>query len=279
MQNFTFGDAFKGEEHSAFKWRGGKYGALLIHGFPGTPMEMQSVARTLHEAGWTVHAPLLPGFGAEIDRLAEVGVEDWLACVREGLVALRQECERVVVVGLSMGGALSVVVSADIAPDGLVLLAPFWKLEHMLWRALPVLRYVIPQFKPFKLFKPDFSDAETRAGIRKFMPDVDLDDVKVREGILNFSVPTGIVDQVRQVGEMAHRQAGRVNVPTLIVQGTADELVLPAITRQFMGRLGHGVRYVEVDGAHDLTNDMGKHWVDVEKALLDFVRRGGAITS
>jgi carboxylesterase len=267
----SFGEAFQGEEHQGIKWRGGKYGALLIHGFPGTPAEMHPVARLLHEAGWTVHAPLLPGFGQEIDSLPDKRMGEWVTCVRDSLAQLKQTCEFVIIVGLSMGGALAVNANAENEVDGLVLLAPFWRIEHVLWRALPVLRYALPRFKPFKLFKPDFNDPETRAGILNFMPHVDLDDPEVQAGIMDFEIPISMIDQVRQVGQRGYHHAPQIHTSTLVIQGTQDELVHPQTTRQLIQRLAGQVQYVEVDAGHDLTNDNNAVWHDIEHTIMDFI--------
>ena len=58
--------AYQGPEHEPFFWEAGEPAALLVHGFPGTPAEMRPLGEVLHEAGWTVHGVLLPGFGPQI---------------------------------------------------------------------------------------------------------------------------------------------------------------------------------------------------------------------
>ena len=62
---------FQGDEHQPFHWNGGQPAALLVHGFPGTPAEMRPLGTALHQAGWTVYGPLLPGFGPDIVTLFE----------------------------------------------------------------------------------------------------------------------------------------------------------------------------------------------------------------
>ncbi len=74
---------FAGPEHAAFELvpepdetRGG---ALLLHGFGGTPAEMRPLAQAEVQRGLFAHASLLPGFGADIHQLAGVSADDWLA--------------------------------------------------------------------------------------------------------------------------------------------------------------------------------------------------------
>lgn len=266
------GDAFKGDEHRTFTWKGGRDAALLIHGFPGTPAEIHPAAMCLHELGWTVHGVLLPGFGPEIDTLGERRYEDWLGAIREGLSQLAREHERLLLVGYSMGGALALELAAKMPTAGIVLFAPFWQIENTLWHALPVLKIVLPRFKPFRIWKPDFNDPGTRDGITTFMPGVDLDDPNIRRDILEFSIPMHMIDQIRIAGQRGYAAAPKVKQPALVIQGVQDDLVQPHLTRQLVARLGGKVRYCEVEADHEVLNPVGAHWPGVNALLRDFVQ-------
>lgn len=86
---------------------GGPNGALVLHGFTGNPASMRGVAKALAEAGFTVDLPLLPGHGTTVDDMISTGWPDWSAHAERRYQALAARCEKVVVVGLSMGGALT----------------------------------------------------------------------------------------------------------------------------------------------------------------------------
>jgi carboxylesterase len=248
-----FENAFRDEIHRPFLWEGDGRGAvLLVHGFPGTPSEVRAPAEYFHAAGWTVHAPLLPGFGSEINSLAQKTADDWQRAVKAAYKTLHQNHKTVLLLGNSMGGALCLQLAAECQPDALILTAPFWKIEHVLWWALPVLKLVIPRFKPFRLFKPDFASTEVRRGIQNFLPDANLDDPKMRTAILDFEIPVTMLDQIRVVGERGQQAAPRITCPTLVIQGKSDELVLPAVTRRLIQRIGATVDYTEIAGTHEL---------------------------
>jgi carboxylesterase len=262
-------NAFQGEEHRPFLLKGGQPAALLIHGFPGTPAEMRPLAEALHQAGWTAQGLLLPGFGADIATMGRRRSTDWMVAVQTALAALRREHAPVLLIGNSMGGALALTVAEKTAPDALVLLNPFWQIDHVLWRFLPVLKHVFPQFKPFSLSKPNFDDPETRKSMRNFMPDADLDDPAVRQMIIDLQVPTGVFDQIRQVGESAHRAAPVVDCPALVMQGSEDQLVQPRHTRQLAARLKRAV-YQEVTAEHNLLNPGHASWRAVRDRVVAF---------
>lgn len=82
-------------------------GVLVIHGFTGNPHALRGLATTFHEAGYTVELPLLPGHGTSAQDLAGTTWHDWSAAVEAVYQSLASRVGRVVVAGLSMGGALT----------------------------------------------------------------------------------------------------------------------------------------------------------------------------
>jgi carboxylesterase len=69
---------------------------------------MRGLALALAGAGLTVELPLLPGHGTAIADMVPTRWEDWSAAADAAYLELAARCESVVVVGLSMGGTLSV---------------------------------------------------------------------------------------------------------------------------------------------------------------------------
>jgi carboxylesterase len=94
-------------------FEGGSVGALVLHGFTGNPGSMRALAERLADAGFTVDLPLLPGHGTTVEDMIPTGWTDWLAHAEARYAALAQRCEQVVVVGLSMGGALTAWLGSE----------------------------------------------------------------------------------------------------------------------------------------------------------------------
>jgi carboxylesterase len=86
---------------------GDQRGALVLHGFTGNPQSMRGLASALAAAGLTVELPLLPGHGTDVADLVPTGWDDWSAAAEAAYGELAARCSSVVVVGLSMGGTLS----------------------------------------------------------------------------------------------------------------------------------------------------------------------------
>ncbi len=91
-----------------FSAPGGPPGALVLHGFTGSPQSMRGLAQALAGAGFAVELPRLPGHGTSVDDMATTTWDDWSGAAEAAYKDLAARCERVVVVGLSMGGTLTV---------------------------------------------------------------------------------------------------------------------------------------------------------------------------
>jgi carboxylesterase len=104
---------------------GGSDGALVLHGFTGNPFSVRGIAEQLVVAGVSVELPLLPGHGTSIEDLVPTRWSDWSAAVDAVYLDLAARCDRVVVVGHSMGGTLACWL-AEAHPEisGLVLVNP-----------------------------------------------------------------------------------------------------------------------------------------------------------
>ena len=261
---------FQAPEHLPFSLPGGPRAALLVHGFPGTPAEMIPLGKALHNQGWTVKGILLPGFGEQIHTLFDQTNTAWVDAVRQELDRLKQIYPITLLGGFSLGAAIAAQAAAINPPDGLALMAPFWKLGSPLWKILPGLSLLFPSIRPFRLVKIDFSDPEIRRGMGEFMPELDLDDPAVKQGIQDFTLPTKIFLEIRRTGLKAWQSAPALQMPVLVLQGTRDETVKPTFTRQWVTRLPSQLSYHELPAAHDLPDPRQPAWPQVEAAVLRF---------
>jgi carboxylesterase len=279
--------AFENPAHQPFFLDGGSAAALLVHGFPGTPAEMRPLAETLHEQGWTVKGILLPGFGSRFTEILERGYTDWLEAVGQALQVLKQKYSPVLLIGYSLGGALSLAAAPRCQPDGLVLLSPFWRLGTPLQRSIgAVLRPFLPRyFRPLQ--KADLHDPKLQQSLHDFFPDVDLHDPEFESWLRDLQVPISLIDQIMKTGKQGFRSARSVGTPTMVVQGAEDELVRPQNTQKLVERLAARdrkagsraavlpdgiIRYLEIPGGHNIIGRDEPGWDRLEQALIEFSR-------
>ena len=108
-----------------FSAAGGTQGALVLHGFTGNPFSIRGVASAIADSGLTVEAPLLPGHGTSVADIVETRWPDWSSAAESAYLELAARCEKVAVIGLSMGGTLACWIG-ERHPEvaGLVLINP-----------------------------------------------------------------------------------------------------------------------------------------------------------
>jgi carboxylesterase len=128
-----------------FHHDGSDVGVLLCHGFTGTPQSLRPWGEYLADRGYSVRIPLLPGHGTTWQEMNQTRWEDWYAAVDTAFRELHEASERVVVCGLSMGGALALQLAQGHGPriSGLVLVNPAVKFEDPRTLLLPVLKHVV----------------------------------------------------------------------------------------------------------------------------------------
>lgn len=91
-------------------------GLLLVHGFRSSPASLRPLGEELAARGFCVDVPRLPGHGTEFRHMLPTRYDDWRAHVAASARSLAARVERLVLVGLSMGGTLAL----DVASSGAV---------------------------------------------------------------------------------------------------------------------------------------------------------------
>lgn len=117
---------------------GRRTGLLIIHGTFGSPHEYDEVCQRLHAEGIVTRCVTLPGHGdSPSTSLAKVSAYDMLAECQVAYDDLACNCDHVVLLGHSLGGALSLLVAAhrslnhDRKLRGVIALAAPY--EHGIW--------------------------------------------------------------------------------------------------------------------------------------------------
>ena len=128
---------------------GGSVGCLLTHGFTATPQEMRELGMHLASRDYSVLGVRLFGHGTRLEDLARSRWPDWLASVEDGYHLLQGHCDRVVVIGLSTGGCLSLIMTSELPVAGIVTLSTPYQLPPIrflkqLYPILPALGSFLP---------------------------------------------------------------------------------------------------------------------------------------
>lgn len=192
-----------------FFFKGGATGCLLIHGFTAVPAEMRWLGEYLARQGHTVLGLRQTGHGTTPEDLQHATWRHWLGSGADALHILRDQCERVFVMGLSMGGMTALNLAKLFPVDGIVTMSTpvtqkaDWRLNYV---------DVIAPVMPYQKKKPAPPE---RAALRA--PD-------------HYSYPVWPVRAVKQFADYV--TATRANLPTitapiLITHSRIDTFILP----------------------------------------------------
>jgi carboxylesterase len=242
---------------------GNETGLLLIHGFMGLPGEMRPLGDYLAERGYTVSGMLVARHGQHPEKLYGVRWREWYASAEAAYDELRGRCDRVVVIGFSMGGLLALHLATQKPIAGVVTLAGALQLAGG-WplRTLPVARYVMPWFYPMQ--HANFNDPRIRSDLAEKMGEMNWDDpAVVAELRRSIRIPTNAIHELVKLGSRVRRELPRITTPALVLQGRRDQTVVPTSAEIIYEKLGSSDKQLLwFDRSdHQLPNDVERHAV------------------
>ena len=187
---------------------GDSVGILAIHGFTGSPKSMKPWGRALANEGWTVRVPRLPGHGTRWQEMNLTRWQDWYAEAERNYRELRDSCERVFVMGLSMGGTLTLRLAEQHGDDisGIVLVNASVQTERKD-------RYLLPIMSRFVGGFPGISNDIAKPG--------------VDEGAYD-KTPLKAAHSLTDLWAVTKADIARVTQPVLLFRSKADHVVEPS---------------------------------------------------
>jgi carboxylesterase len=204
---------------SPFFLEGGPVGVLLIHGFTGSPPEMRLLGDYLHQYGFTISGPCLPGHGTSVEDLNQRKWNEWANHVDRALVDLQARCQPVFVGGLSLGALLTFYLAAHHSEvAGAMAYSPAIMISDRRSHLVPVLKYVIRQ-----LPKPEDDLTDPQARLRLWSYDM-------------YPIPAS--HEVTKFIKQVKRLLPRVNCPLLIIYSTEDQTIHPNSAQFTYERVG-----------------------------------------
>ena len=232
---------------------GGSSGVLLIHGFTGLPAELFLLGQFLNQKNFTVLCPRLAGHGVDENNLMRTTKDDWFNSVLDGFYILRGACEKIFVVGHSMGGSLTLKLAAEQKISKIVTLAaPIFIDDGMGLKNLPP-----------KEFCGNACIVQPR---RK------LDNVPQAANEVYKKTPLISVHELVDLIADVKNLLPTITTPILIMHGEDDHTAQPRSARFIMDNIGAEQKFITTvaNSGHLLPLDENRDFVFEE--ILNFLR-------
>lgn len=235
----------------------GSTGVLVIHGFTGNPSSMTHQATAFAAAGHHVEQPRLPGHGTTVEDMLTTDWSDWSGEAAAAYDRLAERAEKIVVIGLSMGGTLTLWTGLERQGDdrlaGLICVNPATQ----------------PQADDVIAMLNEMAEEghTTMAGIGSDIADPDVAEIAYAETPIRqllSLVNDGVVPITERFGEL--------DVPLLLFSSNDDHVVPPPNSDHLADTYGGPVERVDLERSyHVATQDFDRDLIN-ERSLA-FIER------
>ena len=232
-----------------FFMKGGSSGVLLIHGFTGLPAELFLLGQFLNQKNFTVLCPRLAGHGIDENNLMRTTKDDWFNSVLDGFYILRGVCDKIFVIGHSMGGLLTLKLAAEKNISKIVTLAaPIFIDDGLGLKNLP---------------PKEFCGNACIVQPRKKLIDVPqaANEVYKKTPLVSVHELVDLIDDVKNF-------LPNVTTPILIMHGEEDHTAQPRSARFIMDNIGSKQKFITTvaNSGHLLPLDENREFVFEEAA-------------
>lgn len=229
-------------------------GVLVVHGFTGNPSSMRGISEAMAALGHHVEMPRLPGHGTTVEDMATTTWSDWTGEVRAAHARLADRADQIVVVGLSMGGALTLWSGFELSKvAGLVAINPA----------------TTPQAAPVLDMIQEMVDDGT-----EIAPAIggDIADPDVEESSYDGAPLRPLLSFMHEgLAPMTDRY-GQLTMPLLLITSRQDHVVEPSNSEHLAVNYGGDVEHVWLERSfHVATQDYDA--ADIERMTGEFVAR------
>lgn len=249
--------------------KNGKTGCLLIHGLTSTTQELEGLFNFLHKKKYTVLATLLKGHNASIENLHETTWHDWYTSVERDFDFLSRHCDKIFVIGLSIGATLALHLAANKKTPkikGMVLLAPAIFYVSPLIHLTPFLQHVK------RYTTKDYSKYYPKRKKAFF----DIADDRALEGRIAYKkAPLRALASALSLIKIVKKEIRKIKLPALIMHSLKDNTIKPKsavfVYNQISTQAERKKLVYLKNSGHVITVDFDKELVF--KEIYSFIRR------
>ncbi len=235
-----------------------RIGCLVTHGFTGTPKEVRWLGEYLNRQGYTVCGMRLNGHATRPEDMIRSRWQDWLLSVEDGYNLLDACTDQIFLLGLSMGGILSLTAASRFPVKGVVAMSTPAALQ-----AIPLPLWLVRFLSRFKPYLPKGSE-----------PGGGWFDQAARKQHVSYPMnPLRSGVELKLLLDQMHSALPKITAPVLLIHSHDDDYVV----RDSMQRIYDGLTVADKrmlwvsGGGHVITEEPTREVVF--QAAGDFIAR------
>lgn len=233
----------------------GRASVLCLHGLTGTPYEMRPIAEEFVRRGIRCVGPVMAGHGKTAVELRQTPYFAWIDLARDLLSKLRGESERVFVVGLSMGGLVTLALGAENRADAVAVLGTPLRFTGRVRRFVPLAKNIYRYMK-------------------KTTGDIDIQDEEARARHPGLdAIPLGSAHEVMKLQSMLRVRLSNITAPIFVGHGALDKTANPRDARAIFAAVNSDERMLHICERSGHVVSVDHDGPVLALAIADFMQR------
>lgn len=237
-------------------------GIVIAHGYKSAPKEIAPLAEFLNGFGFKVYGVRLKGHGTAPINLKDVSWEDWYYSMQRGYAALQNICSRIVIIGFSTGGLLSLLsaVRKNKAKklSGIVSINAALKLLDIKARMVPGINIWNEMLEKLHIEKGKFEYVDDQP---------ENPDINYSRNYLKG------VEQLESLMYFVEKHLKDISAKTLVIQANKDPVVNPISGKIIYEKIHSEEKYLSELNFHNhcIVNSEGKE--EVFEVIREFMSK------
>jgi len=234
--------------------RHNKLGVLVLHGFTSHAKTVDGLKPYLDKLHLKSSFPYLRGHGTKFQDLNGVTYKDWIADAEKALNSLSKTVDKVIVVGLSMGGLVSLELGIR-HPDkiaGVVTVGAALKFADPLSVLTPLLSKIVPYWPSPKAFH----------------------DKELAKNSKNYKwFPTTAFASLYEFSKLMEKRLPKFKLPLLVIHSKKDQIIAPRSANIIYEKVSSDHRDIKwfFKSGHEMMQDMEAK--GVFEAVVEFIQQ------